>query len=136
MAVVALDFLANMNFGDDAALRDFALAHRLAHNDFASAISSLYGASTPNFDVADESAHAVWAMDMVKPDEVPAQGREALKSWLLFHAQLHEAEYNAIGLGPAFDFSTVDFSKADQFYNWMQQHQQAHDITAGALGIT
>lgn len=147
MGRVALSFLSQMRFGDGAALKAFALEHRLAHDQFAGAISTADAIATPNFDVGDARAHSAWEILMLDPKEAPAQARDALQAWLLLHSQLHQAEYDALGLGDvgapggvfdgeAYDLATVDMAKADEFNVWMQQHQQVHDIEADALGIT
>jgi len=136
MGRVAFDLASTMRFADSDGLREFSLAHRFAHQQIAGAISSAYSVAVPGFDVGDERAHKAWELVMLKPKEIPPQAQELIKDWLLLHQNLHQAEYDALGLGPAYDFSTVDFADANAFQNWMLQHQQAHDIEADALGIT
>ena len=136
MGRLDMDFAANFTFGDEVGLKAFALAHRLAHDQFADAIAENDGIDTPDFDVADSGAHGVWAALMLDAKEVTDEARQALEAWLVLHQQLHQAEYDATALGVAYDFSTVDFADQEEFYTWMQQHQQAHAITADALGIT
>ena len=135
MGRVALDFASNMSYGDGPSLRAFALTHRLAHNEFANALVALNGFQTPNFDVADERATGAWELVMIERDKVPQGAKQSLDAWLLLHANLTQAEYDALGLGLAYDLSTVDFGNASEFYVWMQQHQLVHAIVADALGI-
>lgn len=135
MGRLDLDFASQMRFGDGAALKEFALAHRLAHAQLASSISASLSIAVSSFDVSDDRARAAWELLMLAPDDAPAQARAALGAWLLLHAQLHQSEYDALGLGVAYDFAAADFAKADQFNTWMFEHQQAHALEADALGI-
>lgn len=144
MARVALDFASMMRFGDGAALKEFALIHRFAHQEIATGISSVDGVAADSFDVSDSRAHAAWELLMLKPKDAPAQAKDALNAWLLLHAQMHQSEYDALGLGDitdafegqSFDLSTVDMTNPDEFNTWMLFHQQIHDAEDDALGIT
>lgn len=138
-----LDFYSQMNFGDGTALKDFALAHRLAHQAISSAIADAGEPATSSFDVADGRAHSAWELLMLDKD-APGQAREALDAWLQLHADMHQSEYDALNLGDitdsfegqSFDLASVDMTKPDEFYVWMQNHQQIHDTEDNALGIT
>lgn len=136
MGRLDLDFATTMRFGDGEALKSFSLSHRLGHAQISDSIASKFNVAVTSFDVGDERARAAWELVMIDPDNAPAQAREALQAWLLLHAEMHQSEYDAIGLGVAYDLSTVDFSNQEQFYTWMLQHQQVHALEADALGIT
>lgn len=145
MSIAAFQIASDMVFGDGNALRNFALSHRFSHNDIQTTIASdLGGLSVPGFDVADERAHQAWELAMLQKKDIPAEAKQALSRWLLLHAQIHQGEYDALGLGDigsafdgqSFDLSTVDMGDEGQFYFWMQAHQQIHDAENSALGIT
>lgn len=136
MAGLGLNAFSDMRFGDGQGLKEFALVHRLSHDAAADAIVTQLGAVVPGFDVGDDRARAAWELLMLMGDKAPREAHSAVQPWLLLHAQLHQAEYDAIGFGSAPDLSTVDFSSERQFAAWMQEHQQAHDQISGALGIS
>lgn len=138
MASVAFNFASMMRFADGTALKEFALAHRLAHQSISTAISAAGGPATSSFDVADGRAHDAWELLMLEK-QAPMEAKSALDAWLQLHAVMHQSEYDALNLGDvgqSFDLTTVDMSKSDEFYGWMQNHQQIHDTENAALGIT
>lgn len=132
--VVNIDVVSSMQFGDVVALRDFAFVHRLAHSDAAQAVAHRGGGSLPTATIDAAAAMDAWGALMVDGDATLSQ-RRAMADWLQLHANLHVAEWLALGLGQAPDLSQVDFSKPNQFYAWMADHAFVHDQTNQTLGI-
>jgi len=126
-----ITLLSQMDYGDAAALRDFMLTHATLHSQYASAIVAQSGVETPNYGLIATDAQDSWIAQM--NDGAPA--REALLTWLQVHSDLHTAEFQALALGTIPDIQTVDFRSQDAFYQWLDTHQQMHDITSYALGV-
>lgn len=60
---------------------------------------------------------------------------EFVQQWLVNHQAMHSqirVGTNVTGI----DFSLVDFSKDDEFLEWMDDHSQEHITFRGILGIT
>lgn len=133
--MVALSLMSLMNHGDAEGLRIFFLEHRLAHAAIAAAVAAQHDMTLPEFDVGDESARRQWEAVM-RPDAPEGLRTPVLDDWLNLHQQLHQAEYQAVGLGPVPDLGVVDFSDAKAFAQWMLEHQQIHDLVGNELGIS
>lgn len=129
---VMLSVASGMAFGDAMGLREFSLAHRLAHAENADAIVAQFGVAVAGFDMGDERVMAEWALLMGGQIETPTEG---MRDWLTLHSLVHEAEYSAVGFGIATNLIDVNFADRGQFYDWMQAHQQSHDQVSSALGI-
>lgn len=133
-----IDLASATEYGDAQGLRQFMLDHRFVHAQTAFAVVTQFNVSLPSIGLSSSAAEDAWIALM----EAGQRGEHqvtplALTDWLNLHSQLHQYEYEVIAPSiSAPDLSTVDFSKADQFYDWMQAHQQIHDSISQALGIT
>jgi hypothetical protein len=127
-----LSLTSAMSFGDAVGLREFSLAHRLAHAANAAAIQAQFGVAVAGFDMGDERVMSEWGLLMGGKIEAPTQG---MRDWLTLHSLVHEAEYQALGFGIATNLIDVNFADRGQFYDWMQVHQQSHEQVSSALGI-
>ena len=136
MARLDFDILANTSFADGEGIKNFALAHRLAHQQIASAISTQFSAEVDAFDVGDGRAHDAWELLMYRNPHTPPIAKATVDQWLLWHMRITQSEYDAVGLGTAYDLSTADFTNPDSYYTWMQQHQSVHQFIEDTLGIT
>jgi hypothetical protein len=132
---VNLDLASTFDFGNETALKTFFFDHRVVHEETATALTNTYGGAFSTFGIASPIAEGQWleAMRSRKGPMLPA-----LQDWLRFHAQIHNTTYMRLaGTGTlAPDLSIVDFSKEDQFYDWIYVHQEMHDFEQDTLGIT
>jgi hypothetical protein len=134
---VNIDLAATINFNDDAGLRNFLFVHRFVHDATAAALTAKYGVPASSFGLASVIAEEAW-LSLMKSGKTPQRPPVALQDWLKTHAQIHVATYALLGQTPtaAPDLSVVDFSAADQFYDWMYVHQSMHDFEYASLGLT
>lgn len=58
-----------------------------------------------------------------------------VQQWLVSHESMHETLRAACNVTGA-DLSLVDFSKDDEFLDWMDDHAQEHQNFRSVLGIT
>lgn len=123
-------------FGDTTGLKDFFFVHRLVHINADAAIAAMGLGNPPNAALDAQNALDAWAALMVDPQAANQRMRYALQDWLNLHNVLHQAEYAALNFGPAPDLSQVDFSKPEQYYDWMFAHSTVHDTLNAAVGIT
>ena len=130
-----INLVSGMPFGDEQALLDFAFVHRLVHRAVGSALQAAGKGATPNATIDSDAAMRVWGALMRGDDVTPAQARP-LVDWLQLHANLHQAEYDVLALGPVPDLSVVDFRDERQFYDWMFAHNIIHDTVGAASGVT
>ena len=133
-----LDIFSQIEFGDGHGVRAFMLAHSLIHDEEAVAIAAQFGVSQSTFAMRNGSAEDAWVARMAERGE-KGQIPFALQDWLEWHADIHNQTYQIIGGNAgvqAPDLSQVDFGNAEQFYDWMQSHQQMHDFEQQSLGLT
>lgn len=128
-----IDLQSQMQFGDEQALRDLFLVHRLTHDAYAKAIVAKGGPSTPTGGLSNDAALAEWGA-LMKGDDVGSAA--ILRDWLELHQNLHQAEYSALGFGQLPDLANIDFSQASQFYDWMAGHADIHAVVGRATGVT
>jgi hypothetical protein len=134
-----IDLSATTGFNDTQGLRNFLLAHRFVHLETANALSAKYNVPFSTFGLDSQLAEDAWVQAM----QQGAQGQRGVKQpaslqdWLNVHAAIHNASYSLLaGQGAvAPDLSVVDFAQADQFYDWMQAHQEMHDYEYQQLGL-
>jgi hypothetical protein len=131
---VRIDLSATMNFGDNDALQHFFLDHRLIHEQEARAITTRTGQVHSTFGVFDALAEESWLALNSRQTREPSR---PLLNWLILHSSVHQNLVAALaGADIQTDLSIVDFSDADQFYDWMYVHQQYHDFEQQQLGLT
>jgi hypothetical protein len=133
---VMLDITSQMRYGDGQGLKEFFLAHRLAHADNAALIATKFNSTVTGFDVSDETASKEWEVLMANLEDGPKRPSQHLKDWLTLHSLIHQAEYDVIGFGIAPDLVSANFANRDEFDQWMLDHQQSHDAVGAALGST
>ena len=135
-----LQIQSDMAYGDEEALGDFLLVHRLVHLACDAVITAATNASMPNSVLDNDRARQQWTELMrfgVDPRgyaEVPSS--EALQDWLYWHDNLHKAEYAFLNLGLAPDLTDVRFNDPRQFYDWMFLHSSVHDTLSKATGVS
>lgn len=59
----------------------------------------------------------------------------AIQSWLQNHEYVHKILRQVCNV-TGDDLSLVDFSKEDDWYNWMDSHKTEHETFEAAFGIT
>jgi hypothetical protein len=130
---VNIDLASTFNFGDVPALRQFFLDHYTVHIQTAQALGTTYGGIFSTTGLFDQLAEDAWVE--VMSQRTPAS--RPLAYWLILHNQIHQTtEQQIVSAGlNAPDLSIVDFSKEDQFYDWMYVHQEMHDYEQQALGL-
>jgi hypothetical protein len=134
--MVILDVEAQMVFGDAQALARFMFAHANLHQRYGALIQQKFGSQTPLFDLTDETAQREWgALMEAREDGEPKPSSDAIDTWLRMHDALHSAEIAALKIGTTSGLQSVDFSNEEQFYDWMNDHQQYHDLEDSALGL-
>ena len=130
-----LDLASNFDFGNEKALQTFFFDHRVVHEQTSATLTAKHGGAFSTFGISSPIAENQW-LEAMKTSQGPMP--DALQDWLRYHAAIHNATYLTIaGSGTvAPDLSVVDFSKADQFYDWLYVHQQMHDFEQSSLGIS
>lgn len=130
-----LDIASSIDFGDSDGLLHFFNDHRFVHEEESIALTAKYGGVFSTFGLFSSLAEDAWINLMRTRQGPPPQ---ALIDWLQVHAFIHDQTYAALaGSGTtAPDLSVVDFSKEDQFYDWMYVHQQMHDYEQQTLGLS
>ena len=131
-----LDAASVFSFGDTLALKSFLLLHRFVHTAEATALTAKFVVPCSTFGLGGSLAEEAWGELMSAGERRPTP--PPLKDWLQLHAQLHVQAYTLLGSAPstAPDLSEVDFSSPEEFYDWMQAHQDMHDYEMAALGLT
>jgi len=135
-----IDLFSATEFGDVQGIRAFLLAHRFVHDQTSIALNKKYGVTASTFGISGETAEDAW-IDLMKKGKQGETGGltpDSLRNWLQIHADIHNQSYSLLAGTPtvAPDLSVVDFSDAQQFYDWMFVHQQMHDYEQGQLGLT
>jgi len=130
---VNIQVQSQMFYGDEASLKDFFFVHRLVHLRVDQVINTAGGGSMPNATLDNDNALSTWVKQMRKEPLAEEEDR-SLFDWLQLHANLHQFEYQALGLGTAPDFGVVDFSSQQQFDDWMFEHSAIHDTLNAATG--
>jgi len=130
-----LGLAAITDFGDVDGLRHFFNDHRFVHEQEAAALSARYGGSFSTFGLFSSLAEDAW-VDLMRARRGPVP--QALRDWLQVHAQIHTQIYGIIAgnASQAPDLSVADFSKPDQFYDWMYVHLEVHDYEQSFLGLS
>lgn len=102
-------------FGDDEGWEAFELAHGMSHQKIYDVLysQSKFFLYHPLFDTP-LSDH----------------------NWLLDHQQEHQSHYVLFGLTGLPDLITVDFSRENEFLDWLLLHAQVHTRINTAAGIT
>lgn len=129
-----IQLVSTMPYGNEAALRDFLLVHRLVHTQVDAAIAAKGGGALPNATLDSDSAATAWVAIM-HGEPISEERQRALTDWMQLHANLHQDEYDRLDLGFAPDLSLSDFSQPRQFYDWMAAHAAVHDTLAAATGV-
>jgi len=122
-------------FGDTEGLTQFFFAHRLNHIAIDHAIITNSLGNPANSTIDSQEALNSWIKQMNKPDETEDKTASILFDWLTWHDNLHQAEYNAFGLGESPSINQFDTKNPGDFYNWMYLHAQMHEILNQAAGI-
>lgn len=68
--------------------------------------------------------------DILSWDDDP----KAVQQWLVAHEAIHEAIRQATNVDGV-DLSLVDFSQDDEFFIWMDTHEQEHIAERNILGV-
>jgi hypothetical protein len=135
-----IDLAATTSFNEVQGLRNFLLVHRFVHLETANALTAKYGVPFSTFGIDSQLAEDAWiqAMAAGARGEKGVKQPASLQDWLNTHAAIHNASYALLaGEGTvAPDLSVVDFSQADQFYDWQYVHQEMHDYEYATLGLT
>lgn len=126
---------SQMLYGDEAGMKDFMFVHRLVHSAVDAYIASKTSGQMPNAALDSGAALDGW-LSAMRQDEETKVNQDALQDWLKWHAALHQDEYSSLGLGYAPELGVVDFSKEQQFYDWMLAHSEVHDTLNQAAGVT
>lgn len=105
---------SNTEFGNKDAMNDFLFANSLSHHEIANAIQ-----------LQGKTINSVPIGDMGNPED-----------WLLSHYQVHQQEFEQLGLSGLPDLSVLDFKDQFQFYDWMQLHSSVHFLVNQTLGLT
>jgi hypothetical protein len=133
-----IDIVSNMPFNDASGVAQFMLAHYQNHNQIGAALLAQYKQGTSTFGLQSPAAEQAW-VDLMRAHQRGEQRQtpQPLADWLHLHATLHNAEYTIIlpSLTQTYELEDVDFSDPEQFYDWLQGHQQIHDFEQGLLGF-
>jgi hypothetical protein len=132
---VNINLQSQTSFGDEMGLRGFFMDHRLAHAQIDNVIAQASLGNMPSAALGSDSALDAW-VTLMREKDAPDTGRRAFSDWLQLHANLHEAEYLALGLGDAPDLGTLDGASEEQYYDWMYAHGAVHDTLDAATHIT
>lgn len=130
-------FDSAIRFGDAEALTSFFGDHAIAHATYPALLETQFGRSrATTFDVSDQGALRAWlVMNEELRETQHAELPDSLANWLQFHNAMHQSEADVMGITSFIDLSAVDFRNPDEFYVWMQTHQDAHAIENATLGI-
>jgi hypothetical protein len=130
-----IDLVSTLDFSDTDGLLHFLNDHRFVHDQESTYLTAQFGGQFPTFGLFSSIAEDNW-IQLMRTRQGPVP--RALQDWLQIHASIHNQTYQAIaGEGTvAPDLSVVDFSKPDQFYDWMYVHQQMHDYEQQFLGFS
>lgn len=129
-----IDLSSTFNHGDKDAMRHFFLDHYMVHIQTSQALQARFGGSFSTTGLMDALAEDALVQLMGGPGQ---QTPAVLFNWLILHNIVHQVtEQRIVTLNlNAPDLSIVDFSQADQFYDWMFVHQELHDFEQQALGL-
>jgi hypothetical protein len=109
-----LILFADMQFGDEDALRDFLMRNSLAHQAVAAKFMS-QGMSVPAYPIDDISD---------------------FQDWLSTHAAIHQQEFANLGVSTKLSLlDEVDWKDEEQFRNWHFMHALLHQQVDQVLGI-
>lgn len=131
-----IDLVSSLNFNDANALRDFMLVHRLVHDETAAKLTSVYGVPQSSFGISSRAMEDAW-IELMNGSSQRGTTPFTVRDWLNNHNQIHFNTFLLLGGQPsgATDLSVVDFSSAEQFYDWMSVHQEVHDFEYASLGL-
>jgi hypothetical protein len=101
-------------FGDEDSFMDFLMVNAMAHQTIAETmmVQGKIVSSVPIGDMTDD-----------------------MKDWLMAHADIHQQEFDQLGLTGMPDLATVDLENEQAYYDWMQMHSIVHSSVGAALGI-
>ena len=134
-----IDISAQAEFNDSDGIRSFLLVHRFVHDETAAALTAKFGLPVSSFGLDSQVAEDAWVHSMREgAQRRKLQQPASLQDWLNIHAYIHNQTYTLLaGQGTvAPDLSLVDFSDAEQYYDWMEVHQAMHDYEYQQLGLT
>ena len=108
---------SEFTYGNKDAWSDFLLVNGLAHTNYNAALELLnvLPATYPLLDIGDT--------------------REAKNDWLQTHYLTHKNLAALLGLAEIPDLSDVELHDDGEFYNWLQLHQQQHQLIDAALNL-
>lgn len=110
------DTLALVQFGDTEGLQEFLFENSIQHQLFRQTLFA-ENIAAPAYPLADADPNN-------------------LDDWLLAHQVEHQFYAAQLGLSNPFNMLDADFSKEDDFYEWLAQHVFAHEQIAVVLGLT
>jgi hypothetical protein len=105
------------SYKDKEALDDFLLINALAHENYNTALelTGTLPATYPLLDIGDTA--------------------DAKQDWLQTHYLMHKNIAALLGLSEIPDLSDVELHDDAEFYNWLQLHQQQHQLIDAALNL-
>jgi hypothetical protein len=109
-----MSLFADMQFGDEDALRDFLMRNSLSHKAVAAKFIAA-GLTVPAYPLDDISS---------------------LQDWLSTHAEIHQKELSNLGSTESFRvLDDTNWEDEQQFRNWHFMHALLHQQVDQALGI-
>lgn len=141
-----MDLYGLFEWGDEDGVKQFALAHRFAHDAEANALQAQYGAVVTTYAVGGQEIIDPW-IGLMRGDfeQMPRE----MYDWLEAHNANHQnmltliggaagapAIVNVLGTASSTDLSMVDFAKPAEMYQWLTLHQQLHTFEQQSLGLT
>lgn len=141
-----MDLYGLFEWGDEEGVKQFALAHRFAHEYESQALAAQYGATVGTYAIGGEEVVEPWIALM--RGEVEQMPRE-MYDWLEAHNANHQnmlallggasgapTVINVLGTASSTDLSMVDFSNPAEMYQWLTLHQELHSFEQQTLGLT
>ena len=88
----------------------------------------------------NEISHTAYSMALQRRGHIvstppPIGNPKETRDWLNDHWQRHRDECSTLGIAVP-DLSIVDFTKEDQYEDWMLLHGNLHEQQNSKLGIT
>ncbi len=108
-----ISFLADTKFGDAEAFKDFLFNNSQAHHAVATKLEQL--------------GHSV--------DSYPLTEIGDIKDWLAIHDDVHQQEFNLLGLTGLPSLAEFDLTDERQYSDFMYQHAVAHQAVNNILGL-
>lgn len=108
-----MTIFTDVPFGNRDAFDDFLFANSQAHHDIAAKL--------------EQSGKAI--------DSFPLTEVGDPKDWLAVHNDMHQQEFNSLGLTGLPDLSEFDLADRKQYDDFMYLHAAAHQTVNNALGL-